>query len=76
MAAAVTRPKGIVIDTHIHLFEPGRFPYHASAVYKPAALPLDAYSLFVKEAGIGHTIIVHPEPYQDDHRYLEYCFAN
>lgn len=76
MAAAVTRPKGILIDTHIHLFDSQRFPYHASAVYKPAAAPLDAYSRFVKEAGIDHTIIVHPEPYQDDHRYLEYCFAN
>jgi predicted TIM-barrel fold metal-dependent hydrolase len=21
-------------------------------------------------------VIVHPEPYQDDHRYLEYCFAH
>jgi predicted TIM-barrel fold metal-dependent hydrolase len=30
----------------------------------------------VKQAGIDHSIIVHPEPYQDDHSYLEYCFAN
>jgi predicted TIM-barrel fold metal-dependent hydrolase len=29
---------------------------------------------FVREAQISHTIIVHPEPYQDDHRYLQYCF--
>jgi len=26
------------------------------------------------EAGVDYAIIVHPEPYQDDHRYLEYCF--
>ncbi len=24
-------------------------------------------------AGVSHAIVVHPEPYQDDHRYLEYC---
>ena len=30
----------------------------------------------VEAAGLAHSIIVHPEPYQDDHRYLEYCFAH
>jgi predicted TIM-barrel fold metal-dependent hydrolase len=24
-------------------------------------------------AGVDYAIVVHPEPYQDDHRYLEYC---
>ena len=24
-------------------------------------------------AGVDHAIVVHPEPYQDDHRYLEHC---
>jgi len=76
IASAVERPKGVLIDTHIHLFDGGKFPYHKSAVYKPAASPLDAYAKFVKEAKIDHTIIVHPEPYQDDHAYLEYCFQN
>jgi predicted TIM-barrel fold metal-dependent hydrolase len=27
----------------------------------------------MEEAGVDHAIVVHPEPYQDDHRYLEYC---
>ena len=26
-------------------------------------------------AGVDHAIVVHPEPYQDDHRYLEHCLA-
>ena len=30
----------------------------------------------MRQARIDHTIIVHPEPYQDDHRYLEYCFQH
>jgi predicted TIM-barrel fold metal-dependent hydrolase len=25
------------------------------------------------EAGIDHAVVVHPEPYRDDHRYLEHC---
>ncbi|MBI3680312.1 MAG: amidohydrolase family protein [Acidobacteria bacterium] len=70
------RPQGVLIDTHIHLFEPQRFPYHPNATYKPPAEPLESYSAFVKSARIDHTVIIHPEPYQDDHRYLEYCFAN
>lgn len=66
---------GPLIDTHIHLFEPDIFPYHALAPYRPPAQPLGEYLAFVKQAGIAHTILVHPEPYQDDHRYLEHCFA-
>ncbi len=63
------------VDTHIHLFEPQRFPYHPKATYQPPAEPLAPYAPFA--AGVlSHSIIVHPEPYQDDHRYLEYCFQN
>jgi len=25
------------------------------------------------KAGVDYAVVVHPEPYQDDHRYLEYC---
>ena len=66
----------LLIDTHIHLFDPAKFPYHPLAPYKPPAQPLEPYAEFVRQAGIAHTILVHPEPYQDDHRYLEYCFAH
>ena len=72
------RPAGKLVDTHVHLFssEPQRFPYATIAPYKPEPAPLEAYVKFVAAAKIDHTIIVHPEPYQDDHSYLEYCFAN
>jgi predicted TIM-barrel fold metal-dependent hydrolase len=75
-ALATARPKGVLIDAHIHLFDPKRFPYHPNATYKPPEQPLEPYAQFVRQARIDHTIIVHPEPYQDDHRYLEYCFAH
>lgn len=63
------------IDTHIHLFDPKRVPYHPQATYQPPAEPLEAYAPFAAKA-LAHSVIVHPEPYQDDHRYLEYCFEN
>ena len=75
-AAFAARPKGVLVDTHVHLFDPSKFPYHPQATYKPPAAPLEEYLKVVKEARIDHTIIVHPEPYQDDHRYLEYCFEH
>jgi predicted TIM-barrel fold metal-dependent hydrolase len=69
--------KSPLVDTHIHLFgdDQKRFPYHSNAVYRAEPSPVEAYVNFAREAGIDHTIIVHPEPYQDDHRYLEHCFA-
>lgn len=76
--AAAARPKGLLIDTHIHLFadDQKRFPYHRNASYRPPAKSLEEYVPFVRQAKIDHAIVVHPEPYQDDHSYLEYCFAN
>ncbi len=71
------RPAGPVIDTHVHLFaaDRNRFPFHPGAPYAPAAQTVESYVQFAKSAGIDCAVIVHPEPYQDDHRYLEYCFA-
>jgi predicted TIM-barrel fold metal-dependent hydrolase len=76
--AASPRPRGLLIDTHIHLFatDQSRFPYHKDAPYQPPEAGLDAYKRFIAQSGIDHVVIVQPEPYQDDHRYLEYCFAN
>src|SRR2546425_12454715 len=77
-ALCATRPVGTLVDTHVHLFscDPARFPYPPDAPYKPAPQPLEDYLKLVEAARIDHTVIVHPEPYQDDHRYLEYCFAH
>jgi predicted TIM-barrel fold metal-dependent hydrolase len=75
-ASKAARPRGILVDTHIHLFDPPKFAYHPNATYRPPAQTLDQYVRFVREADIDHAIIVHPEPYQDDHSYLEYCFLH
>ena len=75
-ALHAARPAGLLIDTHVHLFDPARFPYAPNATYKPPAQTLESYLSLVRQARLDHTVIVHPEPYQDDHRYLEYCFAH
>ncbi len=76
LAQQPPRPPGLLIETHIHLFanDQARFPLHPNAVYKPEPLPLEKYLAFARQARLDHAVIVHPEPYQDDHRYLEYCF--
>ena len=67
-----------VVDTHVHCFagkDNARFPYHPRAPYRPDAPATPQHLLqCMDEAGVDFAIIVHPEPYQDDHRYLEYCF--
>lgn len=78
-SATPPRPKNrvAVVDTHVHCFagfdEP-RFPYHPDAPYKPdtAARP-DQLLRCMEGAGVDFAVIVHPEPYQDNHDYLEHC---
>jgi predicted TIM-barrel fold metal-dependent hydrolase len=74
--ALVAAAAQAAIETHIHLFDPARVPYAPDAPYKPPAYTLEDHVKLVEAAGLAHSIIVHPEPYQDDHRYLEYCFAH
>jgi predicted TIM-barrel fold metal-dependent hydrolase len=73
---AMARPKGTLIETHVHLFagDPARFPYSPLS-YKPQASTVEDYVKFARAAALDRAVIVHPEPYQDDHRYLEYCFS-
>jgi len=73
---APATPATDTIESHVHLFDPARFPYAPDPPYKPAAYTLEDHLKLVETAGLAHSIVVHPEPYQDDHRYLEYCFAH
>ena len=70
------KPKQVLVDTHLHCFAGNdrRFPYHSRAPYRPeeAATPEHLLSC-MDGAGVGYAVVVHPEPYQDDHRYLEHC---
>jgi predicted TIM-barrel fold metal-dependent hydrolase len=74
--ARAARPAGVLIESHIHMFSDDltRFPINKLS-YKPNPQPVEAYVKFVSDAQINHTVLVQPEPYQDDHSYLEYCFT-
>lgn len=69
--------KPTLVDTHLHCFagaKDPRFPYHERAPYKPEDVASPEHLLKCMDgAGISYAIVVHPETYQDDHRYLEYC---
>jgi predicted TIM-barrel fold metal-dependent hydrolase len=75
---AATLPGPPVVETNLHIYplDTQKFPFHPNATYQPAPAPLEPYLQFVKEAGVAPVVITHPSPYQDDHRVLEYCFAN
>jgi predicted TIM-barrel fold metal-dependent hydrolase len=77
---APARPKNQVpvVDAHVHCFagyDDPRYPYHPDAPYKPEAPSRpDQLIRAMDGAGVDFAIVVHPEPYQDNHDYLEYCF--
>jgi predicted TIM-barrel fold metal-dependent hydrolase len=70
------KPKTPRVDCHLHCFgglDP-KFPYHRRAPYRPNTEATPEHLLKCMDgAGVDFAIVVHPEPYQDDHRYLEHC---
>lgn len=66
----------VLVDTHLHCFagQDARFPYHPRGPYQPDQPATPQHLLQCMDgAGVDYAIVVHPEPYQDDHRYLEHC---
>jgi predicted TIM-barrel fold metal-dependent hydrolase len=71
------QPKRYLVDsTHLFSDDQQHFPYHKNATYRPPPKTVEAYSKFAREAGITHTVIIHSEVYQDDHRYLRYALEH
>ena len=66
-----------IVDAHLHCFDgPDSqvFPYHPLGPYRPASVATPEQLLTCMDgAGVRQAIVVHPEPYQDDHRYLDHC---
>lgn len=66
-----------VVDAHLHCFagsKDPRFPYHPAGPYQPEAPATPEHLLkCMTEGGVDYAVVVHPEPYQDDLRYLEHC---
>ena len=73
---AAEEKSSVIVDTHLHCFggRDPRFPYHDRAPYRPDAAATPEHLLKCMDgAGVDFAVVVHPEPYQDDHRYLEHC---
>lgn len=70
----------MIIEWNAHMFssDTARYPFHPDAVYKPNterldADPLIAYLQRLDSEGIDRAVLVHPEPYGDDHRLVLDC---
>ena len=77
---AIATPAGTPrVDAHLHCFagkRDTRFPYHARAPYTPDEPATPEHLLkCMDDASVDFAVVVHPEPYQDDHRYLEHCLT-
>ena len=66
----------MIIEWNAHMFsaDTTRYPFHPQAVYTPAADqfsadPLGDYIARLDQYGIDRAVLVHPEPYGDDHRF-------
>jgi L-fuconolactonase len=68
---------GTVVETNAHIYSDdlARFPFHINRTSDPVLNPPERYVRFLKKAGIGPVVIVHPTAYQDDHRSLEYYLS-
>jgi predicted TIM-barrel fold metal-dependent hydrolase len=77
LGSATAQAKSPVIDCHLHCFSgvgDDRFPYHENAPYRPEKAATPQHLLACMDGGgVDYAVVVHPEPYQDDHRYLAYC---
>ena len=70
----------MIIEWNAHMFssDTSRYPFHPRAAYTPDASrfeadPLAAYVERMEAFGIDRAVLVHPEPYGDDHRLVLDC---
>lgn len=70
----------MIIEWNAHMFsrDTARYPFHPRAAYTPdasslAADPLADYLAHMVNEGIDKAVLVHPEPYGDDHRLVLDC---
>ena len=70
----------VIIEWNAHLFsnDVEKYPFHQKATYKPdinnfTSDPLAVYLKHLDENGIDRAVVVHPEPYGDDHSLILDC---
>ena len=72
----------MIIEWNAHMFssDTERYPFHPRAAYTRDASrwevdPVEAYTKRLEDEGIDRAVLVHPEPYGDDHRLVLDCVA-
>lgn len=67
----------MIIEWNHHLFssDTARYPFHPQAAYTPDVSrlsddPIGDYLAHMQREGIDRAVVVHPEPYGDDHRLV------
>lgn len=70
----------MIIEWNTHIFSPDleRYPFHSQAVYYPdlsqkSVDPLQDYLAHMKREEIDRAVLVHPEPYGDNHQLIFDC---
>lgn len=70
----------MIIEWNAHMFsaDRARYPFHPRAAYRPGPGtgtpdPLADYLARLDAEGIDRAVLVHPEPYGDDHRLILDC---
>ncbi len=70
----------MIIEWNAHIFSPNlqRYPFHKDAAYRPdvSTMPIDPLGVYLQrmeQEGIDRAVLVHPEPYGDDHRLILDC---
>jgi predicted TIM-barrel fold metal-dependent hydrolase len=70
----------MIVEWNAHIFSPDRerYPFHPQAAYTPdvsrePADPLGTYLKRMETEGIDRAVLVHPEPYGDDHQLILQC---
>jgi predicted TIM-barrel fold metal-dependent hydrolase len=73
----------MIIEWNQHIFSANttRYPFHPRAAYTPPATqlsadPLGDYRKRMAQHKIDRAVLVHPEPYGDDHRLVLECLAH
>lgn len=62
-------PAGAV-DSHVHIFDPARFPYQASRRYTPGPATIEALVALHDRLGLSRVVLVQPSVYGSDNRCL------
>ncbi|MCK1541148.1 amidohydrolase family protein [Bradyrhizobium sp. 179] len=63
-------PPAGATDCHVHVFEPGRFPYAEPRTYTPGTASVEQLQSFRRGLEIDRLVLVQPSVYGDDNRCL------